>query len=229
MPLHDPMDVSYGLTRRPKRFSGSKHFDYPPAHPGTGSGTNVYKPRGFGAPLSNTREDVALDQRMTERRAAFIPRLPLQGWLRARRTVQVTPLEVNANKLTSPYAGNQNYGGKDFIQGPIRSGIRTQGGAAGMSNAQSGYTHSATESGMYNRDYSLQTQMGTAHVGALAAAPQYISVPGYTDLTTTQVLNGQYSVINQDMAQMYLNLRAPAPFESLQGITRGKHAPRRGV
>lgn len=214
MTLFDPMDQSYGLTRRPKRFRGSQHFDYPPSHPSTGSQTNVPRPRGYGAPLQNTRPDVTLDQRMSERKLAFLPRHPYQGWLRQRKTIQVTPTETNAHKLTAPNPYDMNYGATDPRIGPIRSVTHSYGGAGSMTTPNA-YGQTASQAGMYARDYSLQTQQGQQHIGALTAAPLFQSTPGYTDLVTQQVLNGQYSQINQDMAKMYLNLRAPTPFESL--------------
>lgn len=67
--------------------------------------------------------------------------------------------------------------------------------------------------GLYNVDYSLQTDMGRVHAGSLGAPPRFQSTPGYADISATMARNGQYASINANLSSLYTNLRAPKPFE----------------
>ena len=205
--MDENMDASYGSVRRPKRFSGGQPWNYPPAHASTGSQTNVPTPKGYGAPLANTRIDASLEQRLSERILAFSSRLPLQWWLRERRTVLVTPLDVNAHQLQAP-SSMRNWGPTEG------GGSLTAPGSSG-SGGQVPLSDNAMHTGMYARDYSLQTQMGAVHYPSMSAAPQLQSVPGYNDIYTQVILNGQYSMINTDLSRMYTGLRAPGPYENM--------------
>lgn len=185
--------------RRPAQKGG----DYPPGvnYPenfiGTGQGGQPPVPKGLQAPevITFGDENGLLDQRRSE--LLQTGRInSLQTWLRQRRTVQVTPLEVDANHLYAPLQ----------VVAP-----------GGVNRDHAGYSQSASTLGMYRVDYSLQTQMGQVPgPGRLSAPLRPQSVPGYVDATTQVIINGQYSQINSNLAQLYQNMRAPSPWEGLQ-------------
>jgi hypothetical protein len=70
--------------------------------------------------------------------------------------------------------------------------------------------------GAYNTDYTQMLSSAAApRVGPVNAPPAFQNIPGYTDLQTTLVLNGQYSQINANLAPLYMGLSAPGPFQGL--------------
>jgi hypothetical protein len=192
-----------GLTR-PVNWQNPDRMNLPPSHASTGSQTNVATPKGMGAPLAQLRPDVPLAERQSELSTVFGSRVPLQNFLRQRRTVYVTPLEVNANKLCAPGRAT-NFPGRNDLLGPISPG-----------GQQYGYVQSAVSMGMYNTDYTQQTQMGSVRGMNLRAPYRIQNTPGYTDVQTQLIVAGQYSTINTDLAEMYKGLRAPTPFEGRQ-------------
>jgi hypothetical protein len=199
------------LLPRPKRWIGGQAYNYPPSHLNTGSGMNVPTPKGLQAPFINTRPDVAMDQRESELFAAFGSHHPYQDYLRQVNVVQVIPQMGISHKLYAPGGPQQQQNGaKD--DGGTRS--RNVGGST--YGAGGPYSQSAIGMGMYKTDYTQMISTGAAKPLIVHAPPQYQSGPGYLDITSQIIINGQYSMINSDMASMYANLRAPSPFEGLQ-------------
>lgn len=192
-------------------------WNVPPSVPST-AGTPIapWVPQGYSAPMLNEREEshgsLAFPQRLSERIVAFSTRVPLQGWLREQRTVLVTPMTVDANKLAAAGGPNRmNYGAADD------AGWSSRQNSATSSPSMGGESQSAWRQGMYLRDYSLQTYQGRARTGPVFAPPAFQNAQSIADVTAQVELNGMYSVMNANQAAKYLNLRAPSPWESLGG------------
>lgn len=190
-------------------------WNVPPAHPNTTGGANApWVPKGMQAPANRELSDDggARPQRISERIVAFSDRLPMQKWLRQQRTVLVTEMRVDANKLGAPGGPNRvNYGAADD------AGWATRTNSATSSPSIGGESLSATRQGKYLRDYSLQTYQARAAVGTVYSPPMFLNQAGINDIQTQVDLNGMYSVLNANQAAKYMNLRAPSPWENVGG------------
>lgn len=189
-------------------------WNYPANHPSTGGNQGPWTPKGASAPALREREEdhgsLAFPQRLTERMVAFAPRLPIQTWLRQQRTVLVTPLEVDANKLAAPGGPNrQNFGASDDAGWSTRTSPATNAPSIG------GESETAWRQSKYLRDYSLQTYMARARVGTTYAPPAFQSVQALNDINAQVEMNGVYSVLNANLASQYMGLRAPTQWENL--------------
>lgn len=178
----------FGLGKKKVQPWPPEHWNYPKVAPGrtgnAGGGIGQYVPKGKRAPRPAMRPDLALAQRQSELDTVFGHHVSPQDFLRQKRTVQVTPLEVHAHKLSAP----------------------------GTSLA----SDSAYVNGKYLIDYSLTTRMAETHGQPVKAAPTILNQPGISDIQIQVINNGLYSQVNANLAGMYLNLRAPGPFEGQQ-------------